>query len=414
MDTAVNADIFGNQYALNVVHHFLFCKEVVMSGRVSIRESPSLLRGKEKEMENATLAAIVDSSEDAIISKTLDGTVATWNPAAQRIFGYTSQEAVGESIQMLIPPELLSQEQHILAKLRRGERVEHLETTRITKSGKRIDVLLTSSPIRDYSGRIIGASKIARDITRQKMEQLAMRQQQLAMEHMARHNTTGEMATGLAHELSQPLACILTYAASSLAMVQSGDAKSQPLQTALAEVVSETRRASDIISRLRDFIQKRGPVREPVDINHLVTHALHLLECDLRQADIRVNLKLGSDLPILCVDRVQLMQVFVNLLCNARDAMARTASPDRKLKIVSEIDDDAIRVDVIDSGCGAAPDQIERLFDRFYSTKPDGLGMGLAISRRIVESLDGELTAANNKNSAGMTFSVKLHLGRDQ
>ena len=302
----------------------------------------------------------------------------------------------------------MDEEAGILAKLRRGERVDHFETVRLAKNGDLLDVSVTSSRLRNSLGQIIGASKIVRDITGQKRAETDMRRQQLAMDHLARLNTMGEMAEGLAHELNQPLACILTYAGVSLDGVRSETISASGIASALEGVVSESRRAGEIIRRLRDFIRKRNPVCEPVDANLLVHNAAQLLEHDLRLSEITLRLKLGVDLPPVLADPIQVVQVLVNLLCNARDAMMDPGAGGKELTVVSSVSGELMKVDVIDRGCGVAPEQMDRLFDRFFSTKAAGLGMGLAISRTIVNTLGGQLHGTNNTQGGGMTFSMTL------
>ncbi len=358
--------------------------------------------------DKAMLAAIVDSSDDAIISKTLDSIITTWNAAAERIFGYSSEEAVGRSIMMLLPDDRADEETVILAKLRNGESVSHFETVRVTKFGRKLDVSVTISPVKDASGQIIGASKIVRDITEQKRAAAAMLMQQSAMEHMARLNTMGEMTAVLAHELNQPLASILNYAGVSLDVVRSGEACPERIAPALQEVINETLRAGEIIRRLRAFISKREPACEAVDVNALLRDSLHLLEHDLRLASITVCLLLSDVAPVVWADPVQLAQVLVNLIRNARDAMQDPTAAGRELAITSSASTAEVRIDVVDQGCGLPSGQLPQLFNHFFTTKPAGLGMGLAISRRIIESFGGRLTGVLNPHASGMTFRITL------
>jgi len=354
------------------------------------------------------LAAIVESSNDAIISKTLNGIIVTWNKAAERMFGYAPEEAIGESILLLLPTDRAHEESTILNKLRRGERIEHFETVRITKSRQLIDVSLTCSPIKDGSGRIVGASKTVRDITDKRQAEAALLQQQKAMEHLARLNTAGEMAAGLTHELNQPLASILNYAGRSLNLARSEKSCPETVVMGLEEVVSETRRASEIIRRMKDFVRKRSPKCEPVDLNSLVQESLHLMEYDLNLAKVDIRLELARNLPSGLADPVQFVQVMVNLLRNALDAMLDPAARARELQIISSTSGQDVRVDVIDRGCGVGSDQLGRLFDHFFTTKPNGLGLGLAISKRTIESLGGRLVGTKNWSDKGMTFSITL------
>jgi two-component system sensor kinase FixL len=367
-------------------------------------------RGGERtgSLADAALAAIIESAHVAIISKTLDGIIVSWNAAAERMFGYTAEEAIGKPILMLLPADRAAEEAMILEKLRNGIRVDHFETVRVTRDGRRIDVSLTSSPVKDSSGKVIGASKIVRDITDRKRTEAALRQQEAAIEHLGRQNTMGEMAAGLAHELNQPLASILNYAGGSLSAIQNGGATAESLVPGLQEIMVETRRASEIIRRLRSFIRKHEPRRESADINAMVTDAVHMLEYDLKQAAIRLEMSLSPEVPPVFVDQVQMVQVMVNLLRNARDAMVDPAAKGRELRVASFVCKEGVRVDVSDNGCGVSSEHLERLFNPFFSTKPQGLGMGLAISRTIVNSTGGQLTATRNTQQGGMTFSVTL------
>jgi PAS domain S-box-containing protein len=359
-------------------------------------------------MEHALLAAIVESSDDAIISKTLDGIITTWNAAAERIFGYSADEAIGQPILMLLPVERLHEEAEILSKLSLGERIEHLETVRLAKDGRQVQVSISSSPVRDASGRIAGASKIVRDISEKNQAEAAMLWQQSAMEHMARLNTMGEMAAGLAHELNQPLASILTYTGVSLDAIRTKSMSVDRIAQALQEVANETHRAGEIIRRLRDFIRKRDPKLESVDLNALVEDSVHLLEHEFRNAEIALHMKLAMDLPRIEADPVQFVQVLVNLLRNARDAMTDSGAVGDELTVSTRLDEDELVIDVVDRGCGVSEERLHRLFDRFYSTKAAGLGMGLAISRTIIDSLGGRLSGARNARGGGMTFSIRL------
>ena len=351
------------------------------------------------------LKCYVDSSDDAIISKTLNGVITTWNAAAKRIFGYEPHEVIGRNISVLLPPERFDEEIAILSKLRAGERVGHLETIRVSKSGQRLNMLITSSPIRDASGQVIGACKIARDITEQRRAEAAIRSQQSAMEHLARFNIMGELSIGLAHEINQPMASILTYAGVTLNAARSANPSLKNIALALENIVNETSRAGVIIRQLRDFIRKRDPSCEMVDVNALIRDAAQMLGHDFTLSGIAVTLKLAIGLPGVLADPVQFVQVLINLMQNARDAMMDPGAGGRELTINSSTDGHEITIDVIDRGCGVTTDQMNCLFDRFFSTKAAGLGMGLAISKTIIDSLGGRLTAAENEQF-GMTFTI--------
>ncbi len=361
-----------------------------------------------EETDHAVLAAIVECSDDAILSKTLDGTIMTWNPAAERMFGYTPLEAIGQSILMLIPEDRRGEESHIQDCLQRGERVDHLETVRLAKDGRELQVSITSSPIRNQAGAVVGASKIVRDVTETRQLEAALLSEQLAMEHLVRVHSMGELASGLAHELNQPLESILNYAGTSLQLLRSPNATREDVAPALERVIRETKRAGEIIGRIRDAVRKRVPRLIPVSVPDLVEETINLLANDLRRDGIAVHHDFPPNQAVVRADRVQLTQVLVNLVGNARDAMAGQPPSQRTLTIRSSFMDGNVVVRVIDSGSGLDSAGMSRLFTRFYSTKPEGLGMGLAISKSIISSFGGTLEAAANVGAPGMTFTIVL------
>ena len=177
-----------------------------------VGSSTDITERKRAEQATRLLAAIVESSHDAIVSKSLNGVITSWNKGAERLFGYAAEEAVGQNITLIIPPERRDEERTILEQLTRGERVDHFETVRMRKDGSLLDVSLTISPMKDVSGRVVGASKLARDITEQKRAEEALRQAQTDLAHASRLTTMGEFTASLAHEVKQPIAAIVTDA----------------------------------------------------------------------------------------------------------------------------------------------------------------------------------------------------------
>ena len=219
----------------------------------------------------------------------------------------------------------------------------------------------------------------------------------------------GQMASGLAHELNQPLGAILNYAGVGLAQAKSSNGASTKLVAALQEIMSETRRAGEIISRMREFVRKQQPNAQPIDLSHLVTQSLRLLQFELRRHEVRTKLELASGLPPVMADAIQIEQVLVNLISNAMEAMDGQEPQSRLLEIRTTLWRDSKQAAVIvsDSGAGISPADAARLFDAFFTTKPNGLGMGLNISRSIIECHGGRLTASANAQR-GMRFSFTL------
>jgi PAS domain S-box-containing protein len=352
------------------------------------------------------LGAIVASSDDAIISKTLGGIITSWNAGAERIFGYTVEEAVGRPINMLIPPDRQDEESVIIDRIRRGESVEHFDTVRIKKDARQIYVSLTISPIRNSAGHIIGASKIARDITERKRAEEALRQAQAELAYVSRVTTMGELTASLAHEVRQPIAAAITDAKTCLRWLDRETPDIDEARAATLRVVEDGRRAADIINQIRLLFTKGAPQRERIDVNELIREMILLMRSEAVYGAISARTELAPDCPRIMGDRVQVQQVMMNLIMNAIDAM-RDVEGARELVITSQrTEPDHVRVSVSDTGVGLPP-QADQIFNAFFTTKPHGTGMGLSISRSIVESHGGRLWAADNR-PRGATFHVTL------
>jgi PAS domain S-box-containing protein len=366
---------------------------------------------EQAEQAQLRLGAIVASSDDAIIGKTLEGIITSWNAGAERIFGYTVEEAVGRPISMLIPHDRQGEESLIIDRLRRGESVEHFETVRVTKDMRQIHVSLAISPIRNTTGQVIGASKIARDITERKRAEEALRQSQAELAHVSRVTTMGELTVSLAHEVNQPIAAALTNANTCLLWLAGDSPNIDEARAAAMRIVRDGTRASELITRIRLLFEKGTPERTPVDVNELIREMIVLLRSEAMRDDISVRTELAADCPPVMSDRVQLQQVLMNLIVNGIDAM-RHVEGARELVIASRCTEpDQVRVSVSDTGVGL-PAQADQIFKPFFTTKPHGTGMGLSITRSIVESHGGRLWAMDNP-SCGATFHVALPVNVD-
>ena len=362
---------------------------------------------KASEAQRALLGSIVECSNDAIYTKTLDGTITTWNPAAEALFGYTSEEIVGGPVLMLFDPDHVAEETQILDKIRAGETIRHYETVRVHKNGSRIDVSVTVSPIRSAAGRITGVSNIVRDITERKQYEARLKTMQDDLSHVARLNELGQVSAGIAHELNQPLAALLNYSNLAKRLLTAGgpDAAGKASK-AVAKASDQAVRAGEIVRRMRSFVEKRQSNRALEDVNAVVrdTVALGFMGADTANVTTRFDLARG-DLRAV-VDRVQIQQVLVNLLHNAVDAMAD--SPKREITLrTALVGGDTIEVSVADTGPGIAKEHADRLFMPFFTTKAGGMGIGLVISRSIVEAHGGKITAGPNPRG-GSIFRFTL------
>jgi PAS domain S-box-containing protein len=361
---------------------------------------------KRAEEAQLRLGAIVSSSDDAIISKTLAGIITSWNAGAQRTFGYAAEEVVGRPITILIPADRLDEELHIIESLRRGESVHHFETVRIRKDGAQIYVSLAISPIKDANGQVIGVSKIARDITHRKRAAEALRQAEADLAHVSRITTMGELTASLAHEVNQPITAAVTNANTCVRWLAGDIPNIEEARDAAIRSAKDGTRAAEIISRIRLLFEKGTLERELVDINEVIREIVLLLRSEAARYSISVQTELGTALPDLMGDRVQLQQVFMNLVLNGIDAM-KDMDDERELFIKSEQwENEQVLVSVRDTGIGLPP-QADQIFNAFVTTKLHGTGMGLSISRSIVESHGGRLWAADN-SPRGATFNIAL------
>ncbi len=250
--------------------------------------------------------------------------------------------------------------------------------------------------------------QLRREISqRQRAEELA-RQRQEELAHVARLNTLGEMASNLAHELNQPLTAIVAYARSCLRRVRSGQLDGQELIDELEKAAAQAKRGGEIIKRLRRLVSKRQSAREPTDINQSVRNVADFVELESGAKGIGLKLELGNGLPKVEADRIQIEQVLLNLVRNGFDAMADCEPRQRELTISSAIDAQGnVVVSVRDRGHGADVDRLSRMFEPFFSTKERGLGLGLSISRSIIEAHLGRISVARN-GDRGLEFQFTL------
>ncbi|HZM92340.1 MAG TPA: PAS domain S-box protein [Vicinamibacterales bacterium] len=356
---------------------------------------------RREEETRSLLAAIVAASDDAIVSKTLEGIILSWNEGAHRLFGYSPAEAVGRSGDLIIPSELRQQEREILERIRQGDRVDHFETVRVAKDGRRLNVSLTISPVRDDSGRVIGASKVARDISDRKQVEAALRDADRRKD---------EFLATLAHELRNPLAPIRHSL--EILLRSEGDPRlfrhaTDILGRQLAHMIRLVDDLLDVSRITRDKLQLR---KTRVDLASIIRHAVEasrpLAERD--QQTIEVVL---PDQPVyLDADPVRLTQVFSNLFNNA----CQYTEPGGRIWLTAEQQNREVVLVVRDSGIGMPADQLDGIFEMFAQVDDDserprrGLGIGLTLVRRLVQLHGGTVTARSEGRGLGSEFEVRL------
>ena len=372
------------------------------------------LKGDERAL-TAWLEAIIESADDAIISKTLDGILTSWNKAAENIFGYTSDEAIGKSVLMLIPDTLRDEEKMILSKIRAGEKVEHYKTTRVGKDGRLIDVSLTVSPIRAPDGEIIGASKILRDITRQKQiederEALLIREKEAREEAEIASRSKDEFLGLLSHELRTPLNSILGWTRILSSHTLEEEAAAQALETIDRNAKLQARLIDDMLDVSRIISGKLRLDAQPVDLTSVINSAIETLRPAAEAKHIRVYVTLDFGTGAVLGDPVRLQQVIWNLVANAVKFVPKEGSVRVTLQRVNS----HVEIAVSDTGPGIEEDFLPHVFERFRQAdstankKFAGLGLGLSIVRHLVELHGGTVEAANNTDGGGAVFTIKL------
>ena len=497
-----------------------------------------LLDSGDRRTDHATsnrLAAIVTSSDDAIVGKTIDGIVTDWNAGAEKIFGYTATEMIGKPLATLLPPGKENEEEEILARIRDGGKIDHFETRRRRKDGEIIDVSVTISPVWDSDGVLIGASKVARDISVAKRAQIELQARQAHLQSvldtvpdamvvidtrgimqsfsataeklfghtakeavgqsvsilmpgpqrdqhdgylnrylatgerriigvgrvvvglrkdgttfpmelsvgemrsgerrfftgflrdlterqstqqrlqdlqselifMSRFTALGEMASTLAHELNQPLTAVASYLNGARRLLDGGKPEDATMaRDAIDSAAAQALRAGQIIKRLREFVARGESERQVEDLPKLVEEASALALVGAKQGGTRVSFALDPKARFVLADKIQIQQVLLNLIRNAVEAMQEVAT--RELTLSTRlVDDQTIEIVVADTGPGLAPEVVAKLFQPFITTKEHGMGVGLSISRTIVEAHGGRLLAEANPGG-GTIFRMTL------
>ncbi len=363
---------------------------------------------RQAEQTRASLAAIVESSEDAIISKSLDGIIMSWNKGAERIFGYPADEVIGRHISLLTPPERPCEIQNILERIKRGEPVPHFDTVRVRKDGQRIDVSVSVSPIKDPAGKVLGASAIKRDITEQKRVNEEIRTMTQQLWQAAKLASVGELAAGIAHELNNPMATVSLRIESVLARTPADD----PRRRALEIIEQETKRMGDLVSNLLQFSRKGEEKISTVDLCQELTKAVELMHHHLRKAQVTLVQELAPDTPIIYADRQKLRQVFLNLLTNSCDAMPQGGTLTLRTSTCSLSDNQpGVRIEFSDTGVGIPAEHLDKVLEPFFTTKEEGkgTGLGLAICRRVAQEHQGTIEI-NSEAGKGTTVRLVLPL----
>jgi PAS domain S-box-containing protein len=366
---------------------------------------------------DALMAAIVESSDDAIISKDLNGIIVSWNDGAERLFGYAAAEVIGKPVMILIPPGRADEEPYILERIRRGEKVEHYETVRRRKDGSEVDISLTVSPVRDKSGKVIGASKIARDISERKRaeierEELLRRETEARAEAEKANCLKDEFLATVSHELRSPLNAILGWARMLREKQLDEEKAARAFEVIYRNAHAQNRLIGDLLDVSRIITGKLRLDVSLVELIPIIDAAMDVVRPAADAKNIRLSSTIDPAAGWASVDPDRLQQILWNLLSNAVKFTPEGGEVAVRLKRETT----RIAITVSDTGEGIEPEFLPFVFDRFRqldgakTRAHGGLGLGLAIVRHMVESHGGAVSAASPGRGRGASFTVTFPL----
>lgn len=396
--------------ALLVTVIVLLSVTIVWSLRSLRRHMSRSLRAEEALREqHAFRKAMEDSLHTGMRARDLAGRITYVNPAFCEMVGFSADELIGRGPPMPYwAPEEIEDTQALHAQVLRGEApAEGFEIRLMRKNGERFDALIYEAPLIDSAGRHTGWMGSVLDVTERKRAEEFNRQQQERLQATARLVTMGELASSLAHELNQPLSAIASYNTGCLNKLESGEFTPSELMDALAKLGRQAQRAGQILHRMHGFVRRSEPKMQICKVSEIIDDAVLLSEPEARRRHIRIEANLPDALPPIQADPVMIEQVLLNLIRNGMDAMAAMPPAARKLHITACISEGMIQVSVADEGAGISPDIAARLYAPFFTTKAEGMGMGLNICRSIVELHRGRLWFETNPGG-GTLFHFSL------
>jgi len=377
----------------------------VLEGEIGERR-----RAEEKLAENENhLRQIIASEPECVKLQSLDGILLEMNPAGLNLVEASEPgEIIGTSVYNIIAPEFRGDYRALSERVFVGESGV-MEFQIISLKGRRRWMETHVGPLRDGRDKVVALLAITRDITARKHAEDEVRLHYRELAHASRVTTMGEMASGLAHELNQPLAAIANYSRGCLRRIRAGNDSPGELAQAMEHVCGQAERAGDIIRGLRKFVRKDEHRPRPVDLRVVLREAMVIAEPEARQHQVRVELEVVAGLPLVMGDAIQIEQVILNLARNAVEAMDEVAPERRHLSIRAFPDERGVaNLEIRDAGPEVPRETFNQIYEPFYTTKANGMGMGLPICRSIVEAHGGSLLAFYNEPGPGLTFRFDL------
>jgi len=399
----IQAPLFGSFAYLGIVVSlgYQLCDDAVRAADLA----------SELQIGEERFRRVVEAAPSAMIMVNQEGQITLANQQAEKTFGYPREELLGCPIEMLVPERLRSGHQ--------GFRHDYLcdpqarpmgagrELFGRRKDGSEVPVEIGLSPIHTSKGLLVLASIV--DITERKLAELDAARQRHDLAHLSRVTALGELSSSLAHELTHPLTAILSNAQAAQRFLADDNVDLDEVREILNDIVTQDQRAGDVIHSLR-LMLKKGELQEhcdDVDLNEVILDVVNLMRSDLINRNVTLDTDLAQKLPAITGDRVQLQQVLLNLALNGCEAMADYNSSERRLLIASQWENGAVRVSVADRGSGIPEEKMQQVFERFFTTKKEGMGLGLSVCRTIIDAHRGKIWATNDAG-CGATFHFSL------
>ena len=357
-------------------------------------------------------ANLLDLTHDTVFVRDMNDIITFWNKGAEERYGWSREEAVGKVSHEIVGTVFPGPLSDINAELTRTGRWEG-ELIHARRDGTQLVTASRWALQRDEQGNPVAVLETNNDITERKRAEEALQKVQTELTHVTRVMTLGELTASIAHEVNQPLSAIVTNGNACLRWLGGAQPNFGEARLAVGRIIKDSYRASEVISRIRTLVKKTPPRNDWVDLNDVIHEVFALAQSEARRNHVYMKLQLGSDLPGVFGDRVQLQQVILNLIINGLEAIAKAKEGPRELSVRSTLDSSGnLLVSVSDSGEGLSDGNLDHVFDAFFTTKPDGMGMGLAISRTIIESHGGRIWATPN-SPRGAVFQFTIPAGNE-
>jgi PAS domain S-box-containing protein len=377
--------------------------------RVALRTEQLSRMNEELRASEARYRDVVDTQSEFIVRWRPDGTRSFVNEAYCRFHNLTTHELLGRRFLPIIHPEDRALFEESIAAMCPAKPSSRFEGRIQRGDGGYTWMQWETRALFDAKGRPLEYQSVGRDVTELKAASDLLRQKEVHLAHLSRLATMGEMVAGIAHEVSQPLHAAMTFAEAARRNLQSGgEGRIKTAIDCMGEISQAITRTVQIIRRLREFTKSQPFRAESLPLNQVIRGALELVAYEVRRVGVAVRLQFAPSLPDVVGDRIQLEQLFVNLLKNACEAMEQTPADQRVLQIRANACEDGVRVAIRDAGVGVPDEQVPRLFEPFYTTKPEGMGMGLVLCKSIADAHGIDLRFEKNQEGPGVTFLLTI------